>query len=182
MNSKTLHRYYDKLTKRERAVLTLNAFGREDKIEYMRLLDTAPYVTTRVVSCGREIFRLIAAVEWHTHKQTQNAALLFMTVGFVDADQHPDVDVTANILAYNIIIRAEGWRVFCGELGLDPVGALRIADADAMILDVVEKYARAINPDVDAVRAKLRETFPQQHVEPKTVEESAAEYRALLNI
>ena len=187
MNAKTLTKQYTKLTQRERAVLSINAWGRKDESEAFRLIDAAPRVNLDAPDCGRVFQRLAFAIDWHALKQAENAANLFLLASLADADadrdtpKYPDSDDTVRVITYNIITRADGWKIFCGELGLDPVGALRIASADPMLMDMVEKIARAVKPDLDVLRASLHATFKEAAAEPKTTEEIAAEYRALLN-
>lgn len=181
MNDKVLTKHYDKLTRRERAVLVMNAFGRKDERECARLLDAAPRVTLDVPDCGREWQRLAFAVECHALLQAENAAHLFflVVVAHTDAQKYSDADDAIRVTAYNIVIRAEGWCAFCSELGLDPVGALRSAGTDAALYELAESIAHRIVPNVDAIRQILKKT--SEDPEPRTVEQIAAEYRRFLS-
>ncbi len=186
MNAKPLEKQYAKLTAHERAVLVLNAFGRNDKSEATRLIDTSPRIELSAPACGRMFHRLCFAINWHCLKQAENAATLFLLSFIADAepdlDKYPDPEGAVMVTAYNIITRADGWKIFCGELGLDPVGALRIASADELLLDMAERIARAVEPDVNEIRENLRATLKDAGAEPKTAEQVAAEYRAFLNV
>ena len=180
MNAKRIEKHFDKLTQHERAVLILNCYGRKDEGEARRLIDSAPRVVLDAPDFGRTLTRLVNVVEWHCLKQAENAANLFLVGQF--SDLHAEDEMTqgaVEVCAYNFTTRADGWKLFCGELGLDPVGALRIASADAVLLDIAERIARAVNLGADTIREKLRETFPNIEAEPKTAEQIAAEYRGL---
>jgi len=182
MNDKVLAKHYDKLTQRERAVLVMNAFGRRDDHECMRLLDTAPRVTLDAPDCGREWQRLAFTVECHAMTQVENAARLFflVAVGNVAAKKYPDADDAIQVTAYNIITRADGWRAFCSEVGIDSVGALRSAGADATLLEISENVAREIAPHVEEIRQILQKTF--EDPQPRTAEQITAEYRCFLRV
>jgi len=186
MNAKVLDKHHARLTPRERAVLTLNAFGRKDEREVTRLIDAAPRVTLDAPDCGQELQRLAHAIECHALAQAEQAATLFFFLSLDDAtrSKHPDLDdpCTIEMLAYNIVTRADGWRVFCGELGLDAVGALRITGADTLLSEMAERIARAITIDLDSLRARMREQTRQAEAELRTPEEVAAEYRQFLMI
>jgi len=186
MNAKVLEKHYARLTPRERAVLTLNAFGRKDEREVTRLIDAAPRVTLDAPDCGRELQRLAHAIECHALAQAEQAATLFFFTSLGDRtrNKHPDLDdpYTIEILAHNIVTRADGWRLFCDELGLDPVGALRITGADTLLSEMAESIARAITTDLDSLRAKMREQVQQAEAKLRTPEEIAADYRQFLMI
>lgn len=182
MNGKAIHKHFDKLTPRERAALVVNAFGRDDRVEINRLIDAAPRITLDAPDFGRTMMRLADAIRWHAQAQTANAANMFLVMHFEESERYPDVDGAVMVMAFNIITRADSWRLFCAELGLDPGGALKLAGADPLLLEWAEEVARAVNPDVATLREKLRVVVSDNQAELKTAEQVAAEYRALLNV
>lgn len=192
MKDKTLAKHYDKLTRRERAVLAINAYGRGDKTEADKLIDAAPGVTHIAPDCGRVVFNVVNAIEWHCLKQAENAASLFLLSIWADSQEwnedgtSPFADVA--IAAHNIITRADGWKLFCGELGLDPIGVLKIASADVTLVDIAERIARGFAPDLPTMREHAHQRLVEAgiaHDEPmplRTAEQIAAEYRELAQV
>lgn len=189
MNAKQIEKHLDKLTAQERAILIVNTFGRGDQTEANRLIDAAPRVNLVAPDCGRVIMRVINAIEWHCLKQVENAASMFLMFAWADEDRaacDPKADFEGDALAataHNIIARADGWKIFCGELGLDPVGAFKIVAVDVVLLETAECIARAVNPNPNAIWEKLRASFPRfADFEPKTAEHIAVEYRTLFSV
>jgi hypothetical protein len=181
MNTNTLARHYDKLTARERLPLILTAFKRGDVIETGRLIRSAPTRTVTVADYHglNQGLELMSAV--HLTLQLERACYIGVISGRVVAGKVTEEKLLpVRMLAFQFVLDAEAWKLFCAELHIDPeVLVYPLPGLD--VLRLIEELARVLAFTTEEAAAYVR-SLPDDHEKPriKTAAEAAQELRNLL--
>lgn len=170
VDTSNLARHYDKLTPWERLPLIVAANQRDDGAEAERLARSAPRQTMSVsdyYGLGKGVEE---AVIWYLTEQLAAAAELWRGLFLCDqemaewerkarrrrGEEPPDLFAPGVRLAgYAIQVFAEGWRLFCADMTLDPAALLKPFGC-ASIIDRAERTARVFAFDAGQALAYAR--------------------------
>jgi hypothetical protein len=154
MNTDHLARHYEVLTPWERLPLIVAASARADEVEKDRLARSAPKNGFRVPDYWGLAEGLDDLVKLYVLKQLDLAALYWRLAGLLEQEpwdrptrQEPQRDERRwqllKMLAYRYVVRADGWRLLCAELPIDPEVLMReLPGYDAV--QQMEQVARLI--------------------------------------
>jgi len=181
-NSGTLQKHYDRLAPRERLALICAAIARGDDAERRALIDSAPVHSYRMPDYHGEAdaFNLICL--FHIAKQL-DLAYLQATLASTDPKGKKDQERLYHaccMSAYVYCTRADAWRAFCEELGIDAGAALKgLPGADSLLLagNVARRIAFT-EQEAQAYLGQGGERLPTGG-ELLTVESATAELRAI---
>jgi hypothetical protein len=134
MNTNGLARHYKALTPWERLPLIAAASVRADEVERNRLTRSAPTHDLRVPDywgLGEGLEELATLYLLH---QLDLAALYWRIAGHLDRrplvraqkrNRRRRLRNGLRMLAYRCVMRADGWKLLCAGLQVDPEGVLR---------------------------------------------------------
>lgn len=154
MTSTKLARHYDTLDPAERLSLLLAAGGRNDDVEQVRLMGSAPRVTWQVPHTFGRALALLLVSSHQRMKLLELAGLFFRARAVADQMEGENAERMANVAGvYGYLFRAqsEGWARFCEAERLDPTvceqaapGAdvLNIATDEAAVFGFTEAQTR----------------------------------------
>jgi hypothetical protein len=131
MNTDHLVRHYEVLTPWERLSLLVAAWARGDTVEEDRLARAAPKNGFRVPDYWGLAEGLDDLVKLYLLKQLDLAALYWRLAGLLAQEpwERPSRQERRRderrwrllkMLAYRYVVRADGWRLLCAELPIDP--------------------------------------------------------------
>jgi hypothetical protein len=199
MDTKTLARHYDALTAAERMALELSALGRGDRAEHERLARSAPRVAMAVPHTFGLYLGLLQLGTLHLLEQLHWGAVCWQSALVrAEADRDPGgrsggvpAFAASRMIAYRCLVHAEGWRLFCGELGIDPDVLLRDLPGFDEVRRLHEQAREVAYTEAEA-RTFLRRAYrrrdsagaasaePGQSPEPETAAGVAASMRRFL--
>jgi hypothetical protein len=136
MNTTNLARHYEVLTPWERLALLLAAAGRADDVEGLRLAESAPQVGFRLPDYWGLAEGLDNLVKLYMLKQLDLAAIHWRVLGVLDQEplpgetqkgkkRHDRLWRGIQTLAFRFVVRADGWKLLCRHLQIDPDFVLR---------------------------------------------------------
>jgi len=136
MNSDPLARHYGALTPWERLPLLVAASARGDAVEEDRLARAAPKNGFRVPDFWGLAEGLDDLVKLYLLDQLDLAALYWRFAGLLEQESwdRPSRQERQRqerrwqllkMLAYRYVVRADGWRLLCAEMSIDPEVLLR---------------------------------------------------------
>jgi hypothetical protein len=132
MNTNTLAKQYDKLTPLERVPMMLAAEARGDRVEMLRLGQSAPRREWKIADCyGLDQGLLWAAavqmmVQLDLVESYSQVTMLLETGSTVLKKKTNDrLYKTLQMVAFRIVQGADAWKLFCAGLNIDPVWLLR---------------------------------------------------------
>jgi hypothetical protein len=154
VNTNGLAKHYGQLTPWERVPLLLAARQRDDEAEALRLEQSAPRINYNVVDFYGVHEGLLLVASSHMMIQLDLAAQLWRMEamaadhaflrGGKRNDQLADrLERNLRILAWRLVLNADAWRLFCGELGVDPEAVLPGCPGKDMV-DDAESLARLL--------------------------------------
>ena len=167
MNTTSLVRQYDALTPWERLPLIVAAAGRGDKVEENRLAQTAPRVDFRIANCWGLVQGLDLLARHYLLVQLDRAVIYWRVMNLLDKEPlfgqtrkakqlEERLWRALETLAYRIVVQAEGWKLFCRQLQIDPDVPLKDLPGHEAVLHV-EESARGLACTPEEACARLRE-------------------------
>jgi hypothetical protein len=167
MNTMNLVRQYDALTPWERLPLIVAAAGRGDKVEENRLAQTAPRVDFRIANCWGLVQGLDLLARHYLLVQLDRADIYWRVLNLLDKEplfrqtrkakqREERLWRAVETLAYRIVVQADGWRLFCGQLQIDPDVPLKDLPGHEAVCHV-EKSARGLACTPQEACTRLRE-------------------------
>jgi hypothetical protein len=166
MNTNGLARLYDTLTPWERLPLLVAASARGDAVEEDRLARAAPRNGFRVPDYWGLAEGLDDLVKLYLVKQLDLAALYWRLAGLLEQEpwDRPSRQDSKRqerrwqwlkLLSYRYVVRADGWRLLCTEMPIDPEVLLKeLPGYDAV--KQMEQVARLIAFNAEEALAFLR--------------------------
>jgi hypothetical protein len=166
MNTDPLARHYEVLTPWERLPLLVAASARGDAVEEDRLARAAPTNGFRVPDYWGLAEGLDDLVKLYLLKQLDLAAFYWRFAGLLERHSwdHPSRQERQRderrwqllkLLAYRYVVRADGWRLLCAELHLDPEVLLKELPGYEAVQQM-EQAARLIAFSAEEALAFLR--------------------------
>jgi hypothetical protein len=136
MNTTNLARHYEVLTPWERLALLVAAAGRADEVEGRRLAQSAPKVGFRLPNYWGLADGLESLAKLYLLRQLDAAALYWRVMGVLNQEplgeetateqqRHDRLWRAIQTLAFRFVVRADGWKLLCRQLQIDPVVVLR---------------------------------------------------------
>jgi hypothetical protein len=170
MNRVALARHYDVLTPWERLPLLVAAEARGDEVEHDRLLRSAPKQGFQVPDYWGLVEALEGLAKLYLLRQLDSAVGFWRWLGSLEQDLLGDRDPQheerlwklIKLEAYQVVVRAEGWKRFCQELQVDAdflVGKL----PGSATLAHTEGQARLLAFTAAEARVYLRELFERSN-------------------
>ena len=131
MNTNSLSRFYDTLTPWERLPLLVAAAVRDDEVERARLIRAAPQQVFQLPDYWGLSQGLDDLVKLHLLEQLELAVHYWQLTARLDEEprcgnprrqrrRQERLGQLVRMLAYRCLVRADGWRLLCAELHLDP--------------------------------------------------------------
>ena len=166
MNTDHPARYYEVLTPWERLPLIVAASARADEVEKDRLARSAPKIGFRIPDYWGLSEGLDELVKLYLLGQLDLAALYWRMTGLLAQEpwDRPSRQERRRderrwrllkMLAYRYVVRADGWRLLCAELPIDPEVLLKeLPGYDT--LQQMEQVARLIAFSAEEALAFLR--------------------------
>jgi hypothetical protein len=190
MNTDALAKLYDRLTPFERLPLIMAAVERGDDAEADRLSRSAPRMHVRLPDYHGLGEGLLLLSLFHAlgllHLGLLQQRLTALAVEFEEFPVDPADKARASRLrdlartaAYLFCVEADGWRLLCAELKIDPEALLKDLPYFEM-LRISEESARASGWGAEETAAFLRRCG-RGEVEPRTAEDAAKAMRAFLD-
>jgi hypothetical protein len=176
MNTSGLARQYDKLTAWERLPLVLAALDRGDDAEADRLNGTAPTRPALVPHHYGLWEGLTLLAVTHLGLQLNGAFRLACATALLAAG-HVKGDEPLRVLAFEFVVEADAWKLFCAELDLEPDAILRHLPGYDVVRDMEEAARKIAFPPEEAL-AYLRSQ--PGAAEPATATDAAREMREFL--
>jgi hypothetical protein len=166
VNTDHLARHYEVLTPWERLPLIAAASARADEVEKDRLARSAPKIGFRVPDYWGLAEGLDELVKLYLLGQRDLAALYWRLSGLLDQEprDRPSRQERRRderrwrllkMLAYRYVVRADGWRLLCAELPIDPEVLLRELPGYDSVRQM-EQVARLIAFSAEEALAFLR--------------------------
>jgi hypothetical protein len=180
MNTNSLARHYDTLAPRERLPLIMAASLRKDDPEYERLTRSAPRLTYCVPDFYGLSEGIFTAVNSYMLQQLALTARFFLVLGLACNNRGGDREHfwnPINLSAHLLVERAEGWRLFCADYGIDPAGVPSLMPGWDVLQGALELARLSVVSRETAVKY-FRERSGDHSAEPFTAEDVRREYRA----
>jgi hypothetical protein len=167
MNTTNLVRQYGALTPWERLPLIVAAAGRGDEVEENRLAQTAPRVDFRIANCWSLVQGLDLLARHYLLVQLDNAVIYWRVMNLLDKEplfgqtrkakqREERLWRALETLAYRIVVQADGWKLFCRQLQIDPDVPLKDLPGHGAVSHV-EKLARSLACTPEEAWIRLRE-------------------------
>ena len=166
MNTNPLARYYTVLTPWERLALLVAAAGRADEAEGRRLAESAPKVGFRLPDYWGLAEGLESLAKLYLLRQLDAAAIYWRVMGVLNQEpleesaaeqqRHDRLWRAVQTLAFRFVVRADGWRLLCRQLQIDPDVVLRDLPGYETVCQM-EGVARLLACTAEEARACLRE-------------------------
>jgi hypothetical protein len=129
MNPAALTRHYDALTPWARLPLLLAAAARADDVESARLSQSAPKQKLQAPDYWQLLDGFEGLVKLYLLQQLDGAAFFWRLLGALEqdllfeAERHRQREgriwMLIKLEAHRIVVRADGWKLFCQELQVD---------------------------------------------------------------
>jgi hypothetical protein len=165
MNTDGLAKHYNLLTPWERLPLMVAAMARGDDVEYERLGRSAPNRRLRVANYWGLSDGLRNIATSYMLRQLEAAVCLGHAVGLLvpwlrsakgASKGEERVWKAVQTRAYIFLVRADGWKLFCAELHIDPDDPLRNLPGYSALRET-EKTARLVACSPEQALANIRE-------------------------
>jgi hypothetical protein len=166
MNTNPLARYYEVLTPWERLALLVAAAGRADEVEGRRLAESAPKVGFRLPDYWGLAEGLDSLASLYLLRQLDAAALSWRVMGVLNQEpleesaaeqqRHDRLWRAVQTLAFRFVVRADGWKLLCRQLQIDPDVVLRDLPGYETVCQM-EGVARLLACTAEQALACLRE-------------------------
>jgi hypothetical protein len=168
MNTNPLARYYTVLTPWERLALLVAAAGRADEVESRRLVESAPKVGFRLPNYWGLAEGLESLAKLYLLRQLDAAAIYWRVMGVLNQEpleeeetateqkRHDRLWRAVQTLAFRFVVRADGWKLLCRQLQIDPDVVLRDLPGYEAVCQM-EGVARLIACTAEEALACLRE-------------------------
>jgi hypothetical protein len=180
MNTDQLARHYETLTPWERLPLIVAACERGDAVEEERLGRSAPRNGFRVPDYWGLAEGLDDLAKLYLLEQLDLAALYWRFAAVLDreplgrpsrADRERDERCwqLLKMLAYRHVVRADGWRLLCSQMHLDPVVLLKELpghDAVQQMEPVARLFAFSAEEALAFLRAQAEAVRPTEDETP----------------
>jgi hypothetical protein len=168
MNPAALARHYDVLTPWERLPLLVAADARGDDVESDRLIHSAPQQVFQAPDYWRLLDGFEGLVKLYLLQQLDGAAFLWRLLGALEQGllfeaprQRQREERLWQMIqweAYKLVVRADGWKLFCGELQIDATVLLQKLPGSANLAHA-EHQARFLVCTAEEAVAYLRKQF-----------------------
>jgi hypothetical protein len=169
MNTTSLARQYDALTPWERLPLIVAAEGRGDEVECERLAHSAPRVSFCVANCWGLVQGLDLIAKQYLLGQLDLAEVYWRVMSVLDQPPLPGQTRretkreerlwrAVEVLAYRIVVQADGWREFCRQLQMDPDALLKDLTGREAVRHI-ETLARDLACTSKEAHTRLRAAF-----------------------
>jgi hypothetical protein len=175
MNPAALARHYGVLTPWERLPLLVAALARGDDVESDRLIHSAPQQVFQAPNYWRLLDGFEGLVKLYLLQQLDGAAFLWRLLGALeqsllfDAQRHRQREERLwqmiKLEAYKIVVRADGWKLFCGELQVDAEVLLQKLPGSANLAHT-EQQARLLAFTAKEAVEYLRKPFERGQSAP----------------
>ncbi len=167
MNTTNLARHYEVLTPWERLSLLVAAAGRADEVEGRRLAQSAPKVGFRLPNYWGLADGLESLMKLYLLRQLDAAVLYWRVTGLLNQEplgeetaterrRHDRLWRAVRTLAFRFVVRADGWKLLCRQLQIDPVVVLRELPGYETVCQM-EGVARSIACTAEEALAWLQE-------------------------
>jgi hypothetical protein len=167
MNTTNLVRQYDALTPWERLPLIVAAAGRGDEVEENRLAQSAPRVNLTLANCWGLVQGLDLLARHYLLVQLDRAVIYWRVMDLLDKEplfgqtrkakqREQRLWRALETLACRIVAQADGWKLFCRQLQIDPDLPLKDLPGHEGVSHV-EKLARNLACTPEEACIRLRE-------------------------
>jgi hypothetical protein len=142
------------------------AAGRGDKVEEHRLAQTAPRIDFRIANCWGLVQGLDLLARHYLLGQLDRAVIYWRALSMLDQESLAGRTRKAKkieerlwrgleTLAYRIVVQADGWKLFCRQLQIDPEVPLKDLPGHEAVSHL-EKLSRnlAFTPEEACVRLR----------------------------
>jgi hypothetical protein len=175
MNPATLARHYDALTAWERLPLLIAAEARADEVESDRLTRSAPKQVWQAPDYWSLLEGLEGLAKLYLLYQLDGATFFWQLLGALEQGErfHDDSNrqredqlwKMIKLVAHKIVVRADGWKLFCQELQVDGEFLLQQLPGSANLTHT-EQRARLLAFSAGEAMAYLRELFERAQSAP----------------
>jgi hypothetical protein len=187
MNTTSLIRQYDALTPWERLPLIVAAAGRGDDVEENRLAQTAPRVDFRVANCWGLVQGLELLARHYLLVQLDRAVIYWRVMNLLDKEtlfgqtrkakqREERLWRALETLAYRIVVQADGWKLFCRQMQIDPEVPLKYLPGHEAVSHV-ETLARNLACTPEEACVRLREAVGSDKSLKGNAPPDASEFR-----
>jgi hypothetical protein len=186
MNTNTLARHYETLTPWERLPLMVAATARGDDIEFARLGRSASRHRLRVANYSALSERLRELATLYMLRQLNAAMFLGQALGLLGPAvvaarcllmRQVQLWKVAQTTAYRFVVNADGWKLFCAELQVDPDDPLRDLAGYTNVRES-EEIARVVACSREQALADLREAIERkEYVQGSSSAAARCDYR-----
>jgi hypothetical protein len=167
MNTTNLARHYEVLTPWERLALMVAAAGRADEVEGRRLAQSAPKVGFHLPNYWGLVDGLDNLMKLYMLRQLDVAAIYWQVMDVLNQEPLPGETQQVKkrqdrlwrgvqTLAFRFVVRADGWKLLCRQLQIDPDVVLRDLPGYQTVCQM-EEVARLIACTAEEALACLRE-------------------------
>jgi hypothetical protein len=169
MNTDGLARHYGSLTRWERLPLMAAAWARGDAVEFDRLARSAPRSKARIADFVGLFLELCDLAKEYVLKQLDTAVVYWRLKDYLDQQpvgggrrrgrsQAKEHRRTLRLLAFFCVLRADGWKLFCEGLLIDPDVPPRKLPGYKAVQEM-EQDARVLAFTAEEAAAYLREDW-----------------------
>jgi hypothetical protein len=187
MNTTNLVRQYDALTPWERLPLIVAAEGRGDEVEANRLVRSAPKLSFHIANCWGLVQGLDHLAKHYLLGQLELAVTYWRVMGILDQEPLPGETRIAKqreerlwraieTLAFRFVVRADGWKLSCRQLQVDPDISLRDLHGYEAVCHM-EKVARHLACTPEEAIACLRDAVESDKALESEAPPVGQEYR-----
>src|SRR5262249_3447420 len=130
MTTNGLAKHYNRLSPWERLPLMYAAEARGDDVEHDRLIRSAPKLGFGIANHWGLVQGLEDLAKYYLLDQLDSAAFYWRVQSFLEQEPLPGMKKEARkrekrlwqglqTSAYRFVVRADGWKLLCAELGID---------------------------------------------------------------